>query len=91
MKTVNDKIIAKRLNEEKITSGGVHLLETSSTQKDEYEVVKVGRGRVLDNGSYLKMQVKIGDKFITQFPGTEVKIKGNKYFILNECDILVIL
>jgi len=65
--------------------------DTAKEKPQEGEVIAVGPGRMLDNGSRVAPEVKVGDKVIyAKYGGTEVKIGEEEYLIMRECDILAI-
>ena len=82
-----DRVVIKMVEAEETTKSGIILTGSAKEKPQVAEVIAVGPG-VKDN----KMQVKVGDKFITsKFSGTEVKIEGNEYIIVKENDILAIV
>ena len=89
---LSDKIVVKRLEAEEKTAGGIVLPETAKEKPKEGKVVSVGPGKVLDTGELSKMQVKEGDRVLfTSYAGTEVKLDGEEYLIMDESDVLAIV
>jgi chaperonin GroES len=89
---LSDKIVVKRLEAEEKTAGGIVLPETAKEKPKEGKVVSVGPGKVLDTGERSKMQVKEGDRVLfTSYAGTEVKLDGEEYLIMDESDVLAIV
>jgi len=89
---LGDKIVVKRLEAEEKTAGGIVLPETAKEKPKEGEVVSVGPGKVLDSGERSKMQVREGDRVLfTSYAGTEVKIDGKEYLIMDESDIMAVI
>jgi len=87
---LGDRVVLKRLEtaEEK-TAGGIVLPETAQEKPQEAEVVAVGPGKKDDNGKTIPMDVKVGDKVLTnKWGGTEFKIDGDEYVIVSQDDIL---
>ncbi|MDN5292931.1 MAG: chaperonin GroES [Eubacteriales bacterium] len=92
IKPLADRVVVKPLEVEEKTASGIVLPDTAKEKPQQGEVVAVGPGRLLDNGERAPMEVKVGDKVIySKYAGTEVKIEGQEYLILNERDILAIV
>ncbi|MDN5363437.1 MAG: chaperonin GroES [Eubacteriales bacterium] len=92
IKPLADRVVVKPLEVEEKTASGIVLPDTAKEKPQQGEVVAVGPGRLLDNGQRAPMEVKVGDKVIySKYAGTEVKVEGKEYLILNERDILAIV
>ena len=92
IRPLQDRVIVKRLDAEEQTAGGIIIPATAKEQPQEGEVVAVGHGKRLDNGSIQDMGVKKGDKILfSKYGGTDVKIDGTDYLIMREDDILGII
>lgn len=88
---IGDRIVVKPEPEEEKTKSGIVLPDTAKEKPQEGTVIAAGPGRVLDNGQRAPMEVKVGNKVIySKYGGTEVKIEGEEYIILNERDVLAI-
>ena len=92
MKPLGDKVIVKRVEAEEVTAGGI-VLPDSAQEKPKRGVVQVvGGGRLLDSGERSTMTVKRNDEVLfTSYAGTEVKIDGEEYLIMEESDILGVI
>jgi len=91
IKPLADRVVVKVISAEEKTKGGIVLPDTAKEKPQVAEVIAVGPGKVLDNGTRLAPEVKVGDKVIfSKYSGTEVKIDGVEYLILRESDILAI-
>jgi chaperonin GroES len=90
---LGDRIILEPLEAESKSKGGIVLPDTVKEKPQEGKVVAVGKGKVLDNGSVQKPEVKEGDVVLyAKYSGTEVTTKdGNEYLIVREDDILAIV
>lgn len=87
-----DKVIVQRLEAESVTAGGIVLPESAKEKPQRGKVISVGDGRLLDDGSRSKMQLKKGDEVLfTSYAGTEIKISGKDYLIMDESDIMAIV
>jgi len=92
LKPLADRVIVRVIEAEEKTKGGIVLPDTAKERPQEGEVLAVGSGRRLDDGTVVKPQVKVDDKVLfAKYGGTEVKLDGTEYLILREEDILGIL
>lgn len=92
IKPLGDKVVVKALASEEKTKGGIVLPDTAKEKPLEGEVVAVGSGTVLENGQKVPLEVAVGDRVIySKYAGTEIKIDGEEYMIMNEREILAIL
>lgn len=92
LKPLADRVVVKVLEAEEKTASGIVLPDKAKEKPQEGEVKAVGSGKVLDNGTKLDMEVKVGDKIIfSRYAGTEVKVEGEEYLILRQDDILALL
>jgi len=91
IRPLGDRVVVKLLKSEEVTKGGIVLPDTAKEKPQEGEVVAVGPGRVLDNGTRLPMEVQVKDRVIfSKYSGSEVKVDGEDYLILRESDILAV-
>ncbi|MDQ7780848.1 MAG: co-chaperone GroES [Planctomycetota bacterium] len=89
---IGDKVIVERLAAEERTKGGIVLPDTAKEKPKEGRVISVGEGRLLDGGSRAKPSVKQGDRIIfASYAGSEVKVEGKEYLIMNDEDILAVI
>jgi len=92
IKPLGDKVILKRVEAEEKTAGGIVLPDTAKEKPKRGIVLAVGNGRLLDDGGRSEMQVKKDDEVLfTSYAGTEVKINGEDYLIMDENDILGVI
>ncbi len=92
LKPLSDRVVVKVLEAEEKTASGIVLPDKAKEKPQEGEVKAVGTGKVLDNGTRLEMEVKVGDKVIfSRYAGTEVKVDGEEYLILRQDDILALM
>ena len=92
IKPLQDRIIVKRIEEEEKTKGGIIIPDSAKEKPMEGEVIAVGTGKVLDNGTKQTLDVKEGDRVLFgKYAGTEVKIDGVEHLIMREDDILGII
>ncbi len=92
IKPLQDRIIVKRIEEEEKTKGGIIIPDSAKEKPQEGEVVAVGPGKVLDNGTKVAPEVKPGNRVLFgTYAGTEIKIDGVEHLIMREDDILGII
>ena len=93
IKPLADNVVVKPATQEEVTKSGIVLPSTALKEKSEQgEIVAVGSGRIMDNGSKKEMSVKIGDKIMfKKYSPDEIEIEGEEYLIISESDILAIL
>ena len=93
IRPLHDRVIVRRIdaNETK-TSGGLYIPDTAKEKPQEGEVVAVGKGKLLENGTRVEPDVKAGDRVLFgKYSGTEVKIDGEELLIMREDEILGII
>jgi chaperonin GroES len=87
-----DRILVKRIEEQNKTAGGLFIPDTAKEKPQEALVVAVGNGKIIEDGSLRKLEVKAGDKILfSKYSGNEIKIDGTEHLILREDDILAVL
>ncbi|HQP36730.1 MAG TPA: co-chaperone GroES [Polyangiaceae bacterium] len=92
IRPLHDRVLVKRLQEEEKTKGGIIIPDTAKEKPIEGEIVAVGNGKVLEDGTVRKMELKVGDRVLFgKYSGTEVKLEGDERLILREDDILCVL
>ncbi|HIP83842.1 MAG TPA: co-chaperone GroES [Desulfocapsa sulfexigens] len=92
IRPLNDRLLVKRLEEEKMTAGGIIIPDSAKEKPAEGEVVAVGPGKVADGGERVALQVKEGDMVLfSKYGGTDVKLDGEDFLIMREEDILGIV
>ena len=89
---LNDKILVRRLEAVEKTKGGIVLPDTAKEKPKEGKVLAVGDGKLLDDGTRAKFQVKKGDRILfSSYAGTEFKLEGKEYLIMSEDDVLAVI
>ncbi len=87
-----DRIIVKRLEEEKQTASGIVIPDTAKEKPERGEVIAVGHGRLMQDGSTLPLQVKPGEKVLFgKYAGQTVKIEDEEFLVLKEEDVLGVI
>jgi chaperonin GroES len=89
---LNDKIVVKRLEAEEKTAGGIVLPDTAKEKPKQGKVLRLGDGKLLEDGKRASFQVKEGDRVLfTSYAGNEVTLDGEEYLIMTEDDILAVV
>ncbi len=87
-----DRVVIKRMEEEKVSAGGIVIPDSATEKPLKGEVIAVGEGKALDNGTVRAPKVKQGDKVLFgKYAGTEVKHDGVDLLVVKEDDIFAIL
>ncbi|MDH7599628.1 MAG: co-chaperone GroES [Sedimentisphaerales bacterium] len=87
-----DKVLVERIEAESKTAGGIVLPDTAKEKPQRGKVVAVGEGKLLDDGTRRAMQVKKGDLVLfASYAGTEIKVDGKEYLIMDESDIMAVI
>jgi chaperonin GroES len=92
IRPLHDRILVKRVKEEETTRGGIVIPDTAKEKPVEGEVVAVGRGKLLEDGTVRKLDVKEGDRVLfSRYGGTDVKINGEEHLVMREEDVLAVV
>ncbi len=92
IRPLHDRIIVKRLEEERKSAGGIVIPDTAAEKPSSGEVVAVGPGKTDDNGKIVAMGVKVGDKILFgKYSGQEFKLNGQDYLHMREDDVIGVL
>jgi len=87
-----DKVLVERVEAEGKTAGGIVLPDTAKEKPQKGKIVNVGEGKLLDDGTRREVQVKKGDLVLfTSYAGTDIKVDGNEYLIMDESDIMAVI
>lgn len=87
-----DRIVVKRIEEQETSRNGIIIPDSAQEKPQEGEVVSVGRGKLLEDGQVVALDVKAGDRVLFgKYSGTETKLVGTEYIIMREDDILAVL
>ena len=89
IRPLHDRVIVKRLEEERKTAGGIVIPDNAAEKPDQGEVIAVGPGKRNDDGKREPLDVKVGDRILFgKYSGTTVKIEGNEFLVMREEDIM---
>jgi chaperonin GroES len=89
IRPLQDRILVKRQESESKTAGGIIIPDNAKEKPMEGKVVSIGKGKLLDNGTLHKPDLKVGDTILfSKYAGSEVKIEGSEHLVMREDDIL---
>jgi len=93
LRPLGDHLVIKPIEDDQMTKLGIVLPDTATKEKPEKgEVIAVGPGKVLDNGTRAALQVKVGDKVVfKKYSPDEIKVGDDEYLIISEGDVLAVL
>ena len=89
---LHDRVVVERIDAEAKTAGGIIIPDSAKEKPQQGEVIAVGRGKRLENGSMVELDVKAGDRILFgKYSGSDTKVDGIEYIIMREEDVLGIL
>ena len=92
IRPLGEKVLISRLEAEETTKGGIVLPDSAKEKPQKGKILAVGEGKLLDDGTRAKFQVAKGDTVLfASFAGTEIKVSGTEYVLMDESDVLAIL
>lgn len=92
IRPLQDRILVKRLDQEEKTAGGIIIPDSAKEKPMEGEVVSIGKGKILENGTLYLPDLKVGDTVLfSKYAGSEVKINGAEHLVMKEDDVLGVL
>ncbi len=92
IRPLHDRIVVKRLEEERKTASGIVIPDTAAEKPDQGEVVAVGKGKILEDGKVRALDVKVGDRILFgKYSGTTVKIRDEEFLVMREDDVMGVL
>jgi chaperonin GroES len=92
VRPLHDRVVVRRIEEKETAKGGIIVPDTAKEKPQEGEVLAVGNGKILDNGTKVALDVEVGNRILFgKYSGTEVKIEGEDVLILREEEVLAVL
>jgi chaperonin GroES len=92
IRPLHDRVIVKRIEEERKSAGGIVIPDTAAEKPDQGEIVAVGKGKKDDQGKLIPIDVKVGDKILFgKYSGQTVKVKGDELLVMREEDIMGVI
>ncbi|MGO9893362.1 MAG: co-chaperone GroES [Bryobacteraceae bacterium] len=87
-----DRIVVKRIEEQETTRNGIVIPDSAKEKPQQAEVMAVGKGKRLDDGKMVALDVKVGDRILFgKYSGNEIKLEGTEYIVMREEDVLGVL
>ncbi|MCB1608848.1 MAG: co-chaperone GroES [Xanthomonadales bacterium] len=92
IRPLHDRVIVKRMEEERMSAGGIVIPDSATEKPIKGKVVAIGTGKILEDGSVRALAVKDGDEILFgKYSGTEVKVDGEEYLVMREDDIMAVI
>ena len=92
IRPLHDRVLIKRIEEQETVRGGIIIPDSAKEKPQQGEVMAVGNGKMLENGTRVPLDVHAGDRILFgKYAGSEIKMDRNEYLILREDEILGIL
>jgi chaperonin GroES len=87
-----DRIVVKRIEEQETTRNGIVIPDSAKEKPQEGEVMAIGHGKRIEDGTLVPLDVKAGDRILFgKYSGSEITLKGTEYIIMREDDVLGVL
>jgi len=92
VRPLHDRLVVRRIEEKATAKGGIIIPDTAKEKPQEGEVLAVGNGKLLENGTKIALDVRVGDRILFgKYTGTDIKIDGEDVLILREEEVLAVL
>ena len=92
IRPLHDRVIVKRIEEERKSAGGIVIPDTAAEKPDQGEIVAVGKGKKDEHGKLIPLDVKVGDKVLFgKYSGQTVKVKGEELLVMREEDLMGVI
>ncbi len=89
IRPLHDRVIVKRLEDERKTASGIVIPDTAAEKPDQGEILAVGKGKILESGEVRQLDVKVGDRVLFgKYSGQTVKVDGEELLVMREEDIM---
>ena len=89
VRPLQDRVIVRRMEEERKTASGIVIPDAATEKPDQGEIIAVGKGKVADDGKLIAMSVKVGDKVLFgKYAGQTFKMDGQEFMTMREDDII---
>lgn len=92
IRPLHDRVVIKRVEEERMSAGGIVIPDSATEKPDRGEVIAVGNGKVSDNGDVRPLDLKVGDVVLFgKYSGTAVKVEGEELLVMSESDVIAVV
>src|SRR3972149_8260568 len=92
VRPLHDRLLVRRIEEKETAKGGIIIPDTAKEKPQEGEVLAAGNGKILDNGTKVALEVKVGDRILFgKYSGTGIKIDGEEVLVVREDEVLAVM
>jgi chaperonin GroES len=92
VRPLHDRLLVRRIEGKELAKGGIIIPDTAKEKPMEGKVLAAGNGRILENGTKLPIEVKVGDRILFgKYAGSEIEIDGEEVVIVREDEVLAIM
>ena len=92
IRPLHDRVIVKRIEEERKSAGGIVIPDTAAEKPDQGEVIAVGKGKLLEDGKVRPLDIKVGDRVLFgKYSGQTVKVEGEELLVMREEDVMGVI
>ena len=92
LRPLHDRVIVKRMEEERLSAGGIVIPDSATEKPVRGEVLAVGNGKILESGDKRALDINVGDMILFgKYSGTEVKVEGEELLVMREEDIMAVI
>ena len=87
-----DRVVVKRIEQKETMQGGLYIPDSAKEKPQEGEVVAVGKGKRLEDGKLVPLDLAVGDRILFgKYSGSDIKLDGEEYMIMREDEVLGVL
>ena len=92
IRPLHDRVIIRRMEEERMSAGGIVIPDSATEKPIKGEVIAVGKGKITDSGDLRALDLKAGDKVLFgKYSGTEVKVDGEELLVMKEDEVMAVI
>jgi len=92
IRPLQDRVVIKRVEEERLSAGGIVIPDSATEKPDRGEVIAVGNGKVSDSGEQRALDLKVGDQVLFgKYSGTTVKVNDEEVLVMREDDVIAVV
>ena len=92
IRLLHDRVVVKRMEEERTSAGGIVIPDSATEKPDKGEIIAAGNGKIMENGDVRPLDVKVGDQVLFgKYAGTSVKVEGDELLVMREDDIVAVI
>jgi chaperonin GroES len=89
IRPLHDRVIVKRLEEERKTASGIVIPDAAAEKPDQGQIIAIGKGKILESGEVRALDVKVGDRVLFgKYSGQTVKVDGEELLVMREEDLM---